>query len=759
MKPPRQWCVVLLAPGEQEIALLAELTARVNARVVAVIDSVGDAMGTAIAEVMGIPVFGDLSDPVIREAEYLIYPVGFPLTDFLKQQADQVGLTSISSREFRHRISRDVLSRRTAPHPPQNFESLERETETIHRTLSRIEEALQRESLLRWLLSLATRAVRATSGSIMLFDEKTHDLYIAFAYGLSESTLHVTRTGLGEGIAGRVAQQRRSELVQGRLDLEATAAADRPDIVAAISSPLTWEDELLGVLNVSVAEGDPDLTENDLATIDRLSRRISLILRRFLDIQRAQTGELFHSTDRDLQELMQKTEDFATVLSAWAGTLTLNLEAASCSLAVVCDDGTLLVAEGKQDGNTQVWYEATQNQAWNEVREQGAPLVVRQTDLTPADRGGMTVFYLPVGVDPVLAVFTVVFNTAVEAHRFHTVSGEILYLLEKRLSELIRRVTQQDRLERLTKLSTQLTAIAATAPGEIDTKRQLIRETAQSLTGAGQVYLVAELIGHGVRLAGEKEPAREPWLTRAGRLLHEAREDGWRVTLLSDVAEPRLKETCLLAVPATGDAPVPGMLLRAKKRRHQLDGSAFTEFDASLAKHLARLLVQPPPPKPAVTGPEPSNASPAPHHDAVPSTPPAGAPEPIATTQREIMLEILHREMDRCDRYHTTFALTAFRILGSEWDLSAAKSLAHQLGQRVRSSDFVTCLDDGTLLVIVPEDIQAISRQQRRLITLIREITGVVGLQVDTSSAIYPGRYESSIRLLDETLAALGKNN
>jgi hypothetical protein len=123
------------------------------------------------------------------------------------------------------------------------------------------------------------------------------------------------------------------------------------------------------------------------------------------------------------------------------------------------------------------------------------------------------------------------------------------------------------------------------------------------------------------------------------------------------------------------------------------------------------------------------------------------------------MLEVLHREMDRCDRYHTTFALTAFRIMAAEWDVAAAKSLAHQLSQRVRSSDFVTCLDDGILLVIVPEDIQAITRQQRRLITLIREITGVVGLQVATSSAIYPGRYENSTRLLDETLAALDRNS
>ena len=39
----------------------------------------------------------------------------------------------------------------------------------------------------------------------------------------------------------------------------------------------------------------------------------------------------------------------------------------------------------------------------------------------------------------------------------------------------------------------------------------------------------------------------------------------------------------------------------------------------------------------------------------------------------------------------------------------------------------------------------------------MRDLTGLADLQIAISYTIYPGRYEDSTRLLDETLAALGK--
>lgn len=738
------WRVVLVSPGESEISLLQTLSSRDDAKIVAVIDPDGQAVGTAIAEVMGIPIVQDLNDPVVEQAGFLVYPAGYRLAQFLCRQAVAVGLHPMSSSELQNKMSRDLLTRRVTASPPESFTTIEREMEAIHRTLSRIEEVLERESLLRWLLSLATRAVQATSGSILLFDEKAQELYIAFAYGLSEATQHGTRICLGEGIAGRVARLKRSELVSGRQKKAPEQASDRPDIAAAISSPLLWEDRLLGVLNVSVAEGDPPLTEEHLATIDRLARRISLILDRFLELQRAQTSELFQKVDGELQDLMGQTDDMETILAAWAGTLTLALEAASCSLAVVCDDGSLLVAEGGEGGETRVWYETMDNPAWNEVRQTGAPLVVREADPTNRESGGLTVYYLPVGGEPVQGIMTAVFTTAAEAHRFHAISGDILYLLERRLAELVRRITQQDRTSRLSALSTALTEIAA-AGADAYAREKLIQGSAARLTGADKVYVVLGLSGDAVQLSSEVAGGSEPWLHSVGRLFREAGADGWRVTLLSDGSDPRLQETCIMAVPTPGDDQGQGIILRGKRRMHFLDGGTFTQFDARLVQHLATMLTVPATLLAAESPPEAWTGT-----GATVPTPPVVPPN-----QREVVLDLLAREMDRCDRYHTTFALTAFRPRVEAWDQGSARRLVDQLAQRVRSSDHITCLDDGTLLVVVPEDIQAIPRQQRRLITLMRELTGIDDLQVASSHGIYPGRYESSHRLLDEILASL----
>ena len=52
-----KWPVVLVSPGEEELTLLADLSARRDSRIVAVIDPDGLAVGTGLAEGLYGPVF------------------------------------------------------------------------------------------------------------------------------------------------------------------------------------------------------------------------------------------------------------------------------------------------------------------------------------------------------------------------------------------------------------------------------------------------------------------------------------------------------------------------------------------------------------------------------------------------------------------------------------------------------------------------------------------------------------------------------
>ncbi len=758
MTQPVPWNVALILPAEAEVALLADLSRRRDARVIGVVDPTGNAVGTTIAEVMGIPVFAGPDAPALAGADYWVYPPGRPDALPLVEAAARLGFAPLPTPEFLRLLAPPPVTAIVAPAAPRHFERLERETESVHRTLSRIEEALHRESLLRWLLALATRAVGATSGSIMLYDEKARQLYIACAYGLSEGTLHATRQALGHGIAGRVAEQLRAELVLSRPP--ADTPRDRPDIAAAISAPLVHEGRLLGVINVSVGAGDRPLCADDLATIDRLAGRLGLILNRFLGLQRAREGEAFRETDRQLQEIMQSPLPLAGILAGWVDALARRIGASQLALALVCEDGTLLAAENRPDGGPRCEHRSLDDPAWNEVLQTGRPLVVREVGgAGRAAPGGWTLFCLPVGTPP-QAILAAGFPTALEAHRFHDVSGEVVYLLEKRLPELVSRFTQRDRLERFAALTAALTGIAAAEPGEPlcgVTPVELLADAARTLTGAFEAHVITGFGDDGApRVPPGCAPPASPWLADAARLLTEARDGGWRTTVLSDTAEPRLHETTLLAVTAGPDAQAPGLLLSGKQRLHPLDGAVFTEFDAELAGRLARLLPallrrSEPAPQPAVLQVVPDELPPE-----SAATPAAGAGPDVARQREELLVEILRREMDRCDRYHGAFSLTVLRAAGpAAWDDAAAAAVAGRLAAVVRSSDFVSSLADGSLVVLAPEETHSVSRLERRLAAMVRDLLGDPALPLSAGRAIYPGRHDEPRAVLAAATASL----
>ena len=347
------------------MSLLADLAARRDAEIVAVVDPGGNSLGAAIAEVMGIPVWRNLAHVDLEAAEYFVHPAGNAEINDLISEAQRLGLRALPTSELRALLRDPAAAPRRIQSQARDLGFLERETESIHRSLSRVEEALDRESLLRWLLSLATRAVGAGSGSIMLFDERSDELYIAFAYGLSEAVAHRTRVRLGEGIAGRVATTRQAELIQGII--RPGAGRERPSIASAICVPLTWEERLLGVLNVSANEGDPALGEKELTALSSLSHRFGSILDRFLRFQAAHDNELIRLADRQLGEIAENHTDLKEVLPAWCAWLAVAMKAEQLSLALLCADGNLLTAEGNAAGEMSCDHENLENAALAEV--------------------------------------------------------------------------------------------------------------------------------------------------------------------------------------------------------------------------------------------------------------------------------------------------------------------------------------------------------------------------------------------------------
>lgn len=761
-----KWAVVLVAPGEDELPLLAELSARRDARIVAVLDPTRASIGAGLAEIMGLRIISDLSELPPGTARWLVHP---PLNDVvapLVDQAPAAGLEPVPAREFADQVSgprlaampRDATEQdldealagltRAAARTGQaaDLEFLELETAAIHRTLSRIEEALDREALLRWLLGLATRATGATSGSIMLLDHEAEELYVAFAYGLSQSTMHRTRVRLGEAVAGRVARSRQAELVTG--PRHPGSERDRGDLQSAICAPILWDGRVLGVINVCTAEGEPALEREALATLESLTHRFGLILERFLHIQSTGDRLLLREMEERFTRDTGLPETLASTLCAWAGDIREVAGADQVSLDILTGDGDLFCAT--PEGTS---YEAPPPDIKGEVLTRGRPRVLHGADLPPgvaSDGRETTIFHLPVGRDPLRALLSLTFSSASRAHHFHAVSSEILLLLNRHLTGFLDRAATADQLDRLTTLAAALSELGAAPPGPGTSERVLA--AARRLTGAGQAML---LTGEEMLAPGPDEVDTPDGALRreAARLLNDAGRGGWQTTVLeAGLGTADNAARSVLAVPLGGADAFPGLVLIDKRRLHPLDGASFTEFDALFARRLLPLLADRLRRQPEFEAAETERLA----DCLTPVAPDLATTVIAAAATRGALADILRREMDRCDRYHTMLGLAAFRPqAGGAARAVDPTALVAGIERHLRSSDHIGCLEDGTVLVIVPEDIQSLPRLIKRIVDLMQHLAGRPAVDVRSASRVYPGGGDSPEKLLQAVLAAL----
>jgi len=267
------------------------------------------------------------------------------------------------------------------------------------------------------------------------------------------------------------------------------------------------------------------------------------------------------------------------------------------------------------------------------------------------------------------------------------------------------------------------------------------------------VAVVAELLDGRVRLGGGNASEGASWLNEIPRLLDAAAADGWRITTLETGSAPL---SVLVAVFDPGSS-VPALVLVGKERTHSLDGNVFTPQDAEIVVPLAGLLGHLLPPKPE------DPVAPA------PLLPPAD--EPLAVelgtaafdvtrggqkNGEETLLLELRRELDRCDRYHNVCGLV---IIKPELPEIAVYDLLEAAARRVvsslRISDRVFTLPDGSLAVMVPENVQHLDRLQDRLVADLRELAGDPELTVMAARVAYPATKGPADALLERVRARM----
>jgi signal transduction histidine kinase len=194
--------------------------------------------------------------------------------------------------------------------------------------------ALDLPSLLKTVMELAARVVRADSGSILLKDESTGELMFDVALGTAGDKVKSVRLKPGEGVAGWVAANGVPVVVNDvQNDPRWTTRVDtRSDFVTrhVVAVPLLHQGRLVGVL-----EGINKKDGNGFTVLDRRSLEI-FAAQAAVAIENARLFARLNSEKNTLSTLVREMSDGALLMDT-AGHVTL-LNAAGATLLGVADD-------------------------------------------------------------------------------------------------------------------------------------------------------------------------------------------------------------------------------------------------------------------------------------------------------------------------------------------------------------------------------------------------------------------------------------
>ncbi len=133
--------------------------------------------------------------------------------------------------------------------------------------------------------------------SLMLLDDKTHEMWIAASRGLDVEVARGVRLTVGDGIAGWVAREGKPILVKDvesdpriKMNLETTSAGSFISAPIVLSIPIRIREKVLGVINVTNRRSGISFEEEDMAFLFSLAGQAAVAIeraRQFEDLQEA----------------------------------------------------------------------------------------------------------------------------------------------------------------------------------------------------------------------------------------------------------------------------------------------------------------------------------------------------------------------------------------------------------------------------------------------------------------------------------------
>ena len=161
---------------------------------------------------------------------------------------------------------------------------------------------LNPDEVLLKIMELATQIVSAESASLLLYEEKTNELsFDVVIGGAQEQKIKQLKLKIGEGIAGWVAKEKKS-LVVNNVSSDKRWAKHVDQLSefktnSLIAVPLLYKDKLLGVIETINRKDGKDFTDKDLELLEAFSAQAAVSI---------ETSTLFSSlnTEKEKFELI-----------------------------------------------------------------------------------------------------------------------------------------------------------------------------------------------------------------------------------------------------------------------------------------------------------------------------------------------------------------------------------------------------------------------------------------------------------------------
>ncbi|MFH0774733.1 MAG: GAF domain-containing protein [bacterium] len=151
------------------------------------------------------------------------------------------------------------------------------------------------DDVLQLILKKGCELFSCENGSIMLLEEKTGELTIKSAIGLSEEIIRSTKKYIGDGsIAGWVAKERKPLILHGKVaDEKFSSVKER--VKDALCVPMIAKSRLVGVFSLSNRKGTGLFAQRDMELLSTLANEAGLAI---------ETAILYDLAQRRIKELL-----------------------------------------------------------------------------------------------------------------------------------------------------------------------------------------------------------------------------------------------------------------------------------------------------------------------------------------------------------------------------------------------------------------------------------------------------------------------